>query len=118
MNPTSAKERQEKREDRLVRNGIDRLSRRFGEGDDDSGESENDAPSRKGKGKAREVTVEIVRHGQVEEKEEVKTTVLPSKGEREAEIKTAGKNKRKGKLPKKVSLQFMFKGDNADDRPS
>ncbi|XAO23129.1 hypothetical protein I312_101907 [Cryptococcus bacillisporus CA1280] len=102
LNPTSAKERQEKREDRLVRSGIDRLSRRFGEGDDDSGESENDAPIRKGKGKAKEVMVEVIRDGQVEEKEEVKTTMLPSKGEREAEIKTAGKNKRKGKLPKKA----------------
>ncbi|KIR24887.1 ATP-dependent RNA helicase DHX37/DHR1 [Cryptococcus deuterogattii LA55] len=102
LNPTSAKERQEKREDRLVRRGIDRLSRRFGEGDDDSGESENDAPSRKGKGKAREVMVEVIRDGQVEEKEEVKTTVLPSKGDRKAEIKTAGKSKRKGKLPKKA----------------
>lgn len=108
MNPTSAKERQEKREDRLVRRGIDRLSRRFGEGDDHSGESENDAPSRKGKGKAKEVTVEVIRDGQAEETEEVKTTVIPSKGERKAEIKAAEKGKGKGKLPKKVSLLSMF----------
>ncbi|AFR97931.1 ATP-dependent RNA helicase DHX37/DHR1 [Cryptococcus neoformans C23] len=102
LNPTSAKERQEKREDRFVRRGIDRLSKRFGEGDDDSGESENDAPSRKGKGKAKEVMVEIIRDGQAEETEEVKTTVIPSKGERKAEIKAAEQGKRKGKLPKKA----------------
>lgn len=92
-----------------MRRGIDRLSKRFGEGDDDSGESENDAPSRKGKGKAKEVMVEIIRDGQAEETEEVKTTVIPSKGERKAEIKAAEQGKRKGKLPKKVNLLSMFK---------
>lgn len=91
-----------------MRRGIDRLSKRFGEGDDDSGESENDAPSRKGKGKAKEVMVEIIRDGQAEETEEVKTTVIPSKGERKAEIKAAEQGKRKGKLPKKVNYYLCL----------
>lgn len=88
------------------------MSKRFGEGDDDSGESENDAPSRKGKGKAKgkakEVMVEIIRDGQAEETEEVKTTVIPSKGERKAEIKAAEQGKRKGKLPKKVNYYLCL----------
>jgi len=53
--PTSAQERNEGREDRVVRKGIDRLRKRHGDGSDSSSEEEVRG---KGKGKAREQIID------------------------------------------------------------
>ncbi|WVQ85563.1 hypothetical protein IAT38_007729 [Cryptococcus sp. DSM 104549] len=102
LNPTSAKERHDKREDRLVRQGIERISRKYGE-EDESSEGEDERRRGKGKGKARE-EVEIIRDGMaVDDDGEVKTTVVPSKSALKAESKAAAKVKGTGKMPKKAN---------------
>jgi len=55
--PTSAKERDEGKEDRVVRKGIDRLRKKHGDGSDSSSEEEVRG---KGKGKAKEQVIEDV----------------------------------------------------------
>lgn len=95
--PTSAMQRAEKIEDKIVRRGLDKLKRRHGEIDSDSDSDDN----AKGKGRARQV--EVITTAGAEE-EGVDTTVLETKAETKAREKALAKG-RKGKLqmPKKVS---------------
>ena len=59
--PTSAQDRQDGREDLVVRRGIDRLRRLHGDGEGSGSEESEDevTKGRKGKGKAREEIVDI-----------------------------------------------------------
>ena len=58
LNPVSAREREERREDKLVRRGIDRLEKRNGPRGDESGDgSDSDAANRRSKGKGKAVDV-------------------------------------------------------------
>lgn len=59
--PTSAQDRQDGREDLVVRRGIDRLRRQHGDGEGSGSEGSEDevTKGRKGKGKAREEIVDI-----------------------------------------------------------
>lgn len=100
MAPTSALQRAEKIEDKVVRRGLDKLKRRHGEIDADS--DSDDAGDSKGKGKARQV--EVVTEVGAED-EGIETTVLESKAESKAREKALAKG-RKGKLqmPKKVRI--------------
>ncbi|WVR05910.1 hypothetical protein IAU60_002936 [Kwoniella sp. DSM 27419] len=106
FNPSSAQERHERQEDKLVRRGIERASKKYGAGDggDDSSESEVDAGrGRKGKGKGKPVEV-IYEVGAESEEEvgQVKTVAIPGKKETKAQIKAQGTAKGKGKMPKKA----------------
>ncbi|KAK8865947.1 hypothetical protein IAR55_001096 [Kwoniella newhampshirensis] len=106
--PSSAKERIERREDKLVRRGIEKLSKRYGEMEDGEGSdsgSANEDRGRRRKGKEKEKTIEVVRDGGVggeEHEEEIKTTVLPGRGEEKTQEKTALRGKGKGKMSKKA----------------
>jgi ATP-dependent RNA helicase DHX37/DHR1 len=105
--PTSAKQRADTREDRLVRRGIERIRRRDGVGSGDegsdssgggvqgdgSGEDEGGERSRRGgKGKGKERAVEVVRDGN----EEMATQVAISE------------KKHKAKKAKKVGLPWLW----------
>ncbi|EIW72461.1 hypothetical protein TREMEDRAFT_70724 [Tremella mesenterica DSM 1558] len=94
--PSSAKERAEKREDRLVRRGIDRLKSRTNRlGDSESSEDEVEK-GRKGK----EKIVEVVLDGHDENAGEVKVTSLSKTQEKTSR---ANGKKRKGKKSKQAS---------------
>ncbi|ORY32326.1 P-loop containing nucleoside triphosphate hydrolase protein [Naematelia encephala] len=89
---TTAKERLEIAEDRMVRRGIEKLRHRQGSADSENdGLSSGSEMDRKGKGRV----IEVVRD--VDEEEGVATTVLPTK----KEVKEAARVN--GKLPKKKS---------------
>lgn len=94
--PTSAMQRAEKIEDKIVRRGLDKLKRRHGEIDSDSDSDDN----ARGKGRRQ---VEVITTAGAEE-EGIDTTVLETKAETKAREKALAKG-RKGKLqmPKKVS---------------
>ncbi|WWD17862.1 hypothetical protein CI109_102306 [Kwoniella shandongensis] len=107
FNPSSALERTEKKEDKLVRRGIDKLAKRFGhaEGEGSSGgsDSEDEGTRRrkgKGKGKEREVAIEVVRADGAAD-EEIKTLLVPTKSEEK--IAAKARSNGKGKLPKKAN---------------
>ncbi|WVQ97439.1 hypothetical protein IAU59_004552 [Kwoniella sp. CBS 9459] len=116
MNPVSAQDRLERQEDKLVRRGIDRLSKRHGAGqssdesaDEEDGEKglsgRGQGSKNKGKGKEKERTIEIVRADPAAGDEDdgaVQTTSIPGKSELKAQAKAAGKGKGKGKMPKKA----------------
>lgn len=104
--PTSALQRAEKIEDKIVRRGLDKLKRRHGEIDNDSDSDDNS----KGKGRARQV--EVITTAGAEE-EGVDTIVLETKAETKAREKALARG-RKGKLqmPKKVSLVEGSQADN------
>ncbi|WVQ70890.1 hypothetical protein IAR50_000415 [Cryptococcus sp. DSM 104548] len=113
LNPISAQERQDKREDKLVRNGIERLTKRFGE-EDESEESEEEEERRiKGKGKAKE-SVEVIMDG-AEEEDKVATTVIPSKTELKAAAKAASRGQSKGKMPKKANWNPSLPSQKAEE---
>ncbi|WWC58708.1 uncharacterized protein I303_101252 [Kwoniella dejecticola CBS 10117] len=108
LNPTSAQERFDKKEDKLVRQGISKLAKRYGERDSDassSGDDEFEQKSKsKGKGKEKERLVEIIRDGAEEEEDDrVKSTVIPSKSDIKAKEKAQAKGQGKGKMPKKAN---------------
>ncbi|WVO12956.1 hypothetical protein L204_100565 [Cryptococcus depauperatus] len=98
LKPTSAKERQDKMEDRLVRRGIDKLSKRYGEDEceDDDGERE---PERKGK----EFLVEVIKDKGAERTEDVKTTLIPTKSQLKTEAKVKSKSRGRERLPKNAN---------------
>lgn len=84
--PTSAHDRQEGREDLVVRRGIDRLRRKHGDGGESGSEgSDEEAKGRsgqKGKGKAREEIVDIISSlngGHTNEDTREISTVVPRK---------------------------------------
>lgn len=64
--PTSALDRSEGREDRLVRKGIDRLRKRHGEGSGSGSSSEEEIVKGKGKGKAKEEIVHALTEGAID----------------------------------------------------
>jgi len=100
LRPSSAKERVERREDRLVRRGIEKVSKSIGdakrESEDGSSGSESDRRGRrysKGKERAVDVTDEA-------EEEGVKTSVLPSRVNGDPN----GYEPKKSRQPRKVSF--------------
>ncbi|WWC86272.1 uncharacterized protein L201_001145 [Kwoniella dendrophila CBS 6074] len=115
LKPTSAQERHDKREDKLVRQGISKLAKKYGkdnsdDSDDGSGSDQNDkGPSKgKGKGKEKERLVEIVKDPGVEDHEDstengIKSTIIPSKSDLKAQAKAQAKGKGKGTMPKKAN---------------
>lgn len=94
--PSTAQERAEKIEDRAVRQGIERLKKRHGDGNDSS---DSDEPRGKGKGRA----VEVVDIG-ADDQEAVTTTRLETAAERKAREKAEGRG-RSGKIamPRKAN---------------
>lgn len=89
FNPTSAQERKDLREDRMVRRGIDVLKKRHGAAGEEGESEEEDAIKPKGRGKETVVDVDM-------------EDVAEDYGEAEAGVK--GKNRqRKSKAAKKVS---------------
>ncbi|WWC66285.1 uncharacterized protein I206_100186 [Kwoniella pini CBS 10737] len=107
LNPTSAQERFDKKEDKLVRQGISKLARKYGDqnsGESSASESESDQRSRsKGKGKEKERLVEVVKHGVEEDDDQVKSTIIPSKSDIKATSKAQAKGQGKGQMPKKAN---------------
>ncbi|OCF55427.1 ATP-dependent RNA helicase DHX37/DHR1 [Kwoniella mangroviensis CBS 10435] len=112
LNPTSAQERHDKKEDKLVRQGISKLAKKFGENQDDENDSSADDDDNqthienKGKGKQKERMIEIIRDPEMNdgnEEDQVKSTVIPSKSDLKAQAKAQAKGKRKGKMPKKAN---------------
>lgn len=99
--PTSALQRAEKIEDKIVRRGLDKLKRRHGE--IDSGSDSDSGDQAKGKGRGRQV--EVITTVGAEEEDGIDTTVLETKAETKAREKALAKG-RKGKLqmPRKVSF--------------
>ncbi|WVW82347.1 hypothetical protein I302_104354 [Kwoniella bestiolae CBS 10118] len=117
LNPTSAQERHDKREDKLVRQGISKLAKKFGDKSDEEVSSDEDSQETttrskgKGKGKEKERTIEVIRDpdGLVEQEgDEVKTTVIPSKSDLKAKAKAEAKGQGKGKMPKKANWNPNF----------
>ncbi|WRT64167.1 uncharacterized protein IL334_001096 [Kwoniella shivajii] len=98
LNPTSAQDRHDKKEDKLVRQGINKLTKKYGEDEGNSSSEDDKGKTKKGKNKER--TIEIVKEEEgMEDEEDVKTTILPSKKDIKAQTKVKGN----GKMPKKAN---------------
>jgi len=98
LRPSSAKERTEKREDKLVRKGIEKVSRRIGDVNsanesDSEGSSSGGRGSRKGKERAAGIVGGLGEDG-------VSSTTIPAKPSETI----AGSRSTRSKAPKEVSL--------------
>ncbi|KAK4687994.1 ATP-dependent RNA helicase DHX37/DHR1, partial [Tremellales sp. Uapishka_1] len=101
LKPSSAKERSEKQEDKLVRRGMERVSKRNGYGAESESEEGRGTPNGKGKGKER--AVEVITDGIRDAEDGVETTILPSKSDDKIKARMQGKGKGRGVLPKKAN---------------